>query len=351
LLRAVRNNGQSHDIDRQEADVHIPDGFIGAGTSAGAGVVATGGVAWSLQRARNVLADRTIPLAGLVAAYVFAAQMLNFPVASGTSGHLIGGVLAAVLVGPWVGALCVTVVLAVQALVFADGGLSALGLNVVNMALVGAIGGYAVFVAVRSILPPGRRAILTATAVAAWTGPVLAATAFTVEYALGGNGAVSTTTALWAMLGVHALIGIGEAVITTLTVGAVLASRPDLVYGAARGDVGGAVDAEVAASRRRPFVGFVAVAAVVIALLAAGASPFASSSPDGLEKVAAEKGIDAGAVESAVADSPVADYGVAGIDDERLGTSVAGVVGVTITVAAGLGLFALVRRRSARHAA
>jgi cobalt/nickel transport system permease protein len=326
--------------------VHIPDGFIDASTSVGGGAAAAGGVAWSLHRARQALADRTIPLAGLVSAYVFAVQMLNFPVASGTSGHLMGGVLAAVLVGPWVGALCVTVVLAVQALVFADGGLSALGLNVVNIALVGSIVGFAVFLAARAIVGANRRGVLIATAIASWVGPVLAAVAFTVEYAIGGNGAVSTATALWSMVGVHALIGIGEAVITTLTVGAVLASRPDLVHGATGVDL----DATVHAGRR-PIAGFVAVAAVVTALLAAGASPFASSSPDGLEKVAADEGIDRGADESAAADSPLADYAVDGIDDDRLATSVAGIVGVSITVVGGLGLFAVIRRRNARAAA
>jgi cobalt/nickel transport system permease protein len=121
--------------------VHIPDGFINLPTSAGFGAAAAGGIWYSLRRAATVLDDRRIPLAGLAAAFVFAAQMVNFPVAAGTSGHLLGGVLAAVLLGPWLGSIVVTVVLVVQALVFADGGLSALGLNVFNMAIIGAAGG------------------------------------------------------------------------------------------------------------------------------------------------------------------------------------------------------------------
>jgi cobalt/nickel transport system permease protein len=211
--------------------VHIPDGFINAGTSVAAGVVSAGGLAVCVRRSRDTLAEKQVPLAGLTAAFIFAVQMLNFPVAGGTSGHLLGGVLAAVLVGPWVGALCVSVVLVVQAL-FADGGLTALGLNILNMALVGAIGGYAVFSALRRVLPKTRFGVLTATAIAAWLSVVLASIAFSIEYAIGGSGGVDPATVFGAMVGVHAVIGIGEAVITTLTVGAVLATRPDLVYGA-----------------------------------------------------------------------------------------------------------------------
>src|SRR3954451_21862267 len=129
--------------------MHIPDGFIDAGTSVGGGVVAAGGIGVSLRRAGQVLDEKRIPMVGLTAAFIFAVQMLNFPVASGTSGHLLGGVLAAVLVGPWAGALCVTVVLVVQAMLFADGGLSALGLNVINMAMIGAFAGYGIFLVVR----------------------------------------------------------------------------------------------------------------------------------------------------------------------------------------------------------
>lgn len=212
--------------------MHIPDGFIDAKTSLAAGALAATALGMGVRRVTNRLDDREIPLAGLAAAFVFAAQMLNFPVAAGTSGHLLGGVLAAVLLGPVTGALCVTVVLVVQALVFADGGLSALGLNVMNMAVIGSFGGYALFALVRRAGPARRRWLLTAVAVAAALSPVMAAAAFTVEYAIGGNDAASLDTVAAAMVGVHLLIGIGEAVITTMTVSAVLAVRPDLVHGA-----------------------------------------------------------------------------------------------------------------------
>jgi cobalt/nickel transport system permease protein len=213
--------------------VHIPDGFINAPASLAAGAVAAGGVGVSLRRAARTLQDRQAPLAGLVAAYIFAVQMLNFPVAAGTSGHLLGGALAAILVGPWAGALCVAVVLGVQALLFADGGLSALGLNVINMSLVTAWGGYAVFLLLRRALPATKASVTAAAGVAAGISVVLASLAFVVEYAVGGNGGAPLGTVFAAMVGVHTLIGIGEGVITALTVGAVLGVRPDLVYGAA----------------------------------------------------------------------------------------------------------------------
>jgi cobalt/nickel transport system permease protein len=186
----------------------------------------------SLRKAAQTLQEKQAPLAGLVAAYIFAVQMLNFPVAAGTSGHLLGGALAAILVGPWAGALCVSVVLVVQALLFADGGLSALGLNIINMALVTAWGGYAVFLLLRRALPATRASVTASAGVAAGVSVVLASLAFVVEYAVGGTGGAPVGTVFAAMVGVHTLIGIGEGIITALTVGAVLAVRPDLVYGA-----------------------------------------------------------------------------------------------------------------------
>lgn len=212
--------------------MHIPDGFIDAQTSLAAGVIAVGGLAVAVRQGAKSLDDKQVPMAGLAAAFIFAVQMLNFPVAGGTSGHLLGGVLAAVLVGPWLGALCLAVVLLVQCLLFADGGLSALGLNIVNMSLVGALGGYVVFKALRVVLPRARSGVVVASGIAAAISVVLAAIAFTIEYALGGQGAASTRTVLTAIVGVHSLIGIGEGVITALTVGLVLSVRPDLVYGA-----------------------------------------------------------------------------------------------------------------------
>jgi len=217
--------------------VHIPDGFISIPTSAGFGAAAVGGVWYSIRQAARLLDDRRVPLAGLVAAFVFAAQMVNFPVVSGTSGHLIGGVLAAVLVGPWLGALVLTVVLVVQGVFFADGGLSALGLNVFNMAVVGTLGGYLVYRALLAVLPKTRSATVAAAGVAAGISVVLASLGFVLQYAIGGEGGASVATVAAAMGGVHALIGIGEGLITALVLGAVLGTRPDLVATAPKAEV------------------------------------------------------------------------------------------------------------------
>ncbi len=212
--------------------MHIPDGFINAGTSLAAGGVAAGGLGAAVKKTASDMEDKQVPLAGLVAAFIFAVQMLNFPVAGGTSGHLLGGVLAAVLVGPWAGAICVSVVLLVQAL-FADGGLTALGLNILNMALVTSLGGYVLFLGLRRVLPTTKASIVAASGIIAALSVPASAIVFTLEYALGGNGSASVTTVGAAMIGVHVLIGIGEGLITAATVGAVLNVRPDLVHGAA----------------------------------------------------------------------------------------------------------------------
>lgn len=211
--------------------MHIPDGFIDVPTSVGFGSAAVAGVAVSLRGARNQLDERTAPLAGLVAVFIFAVQMLNFPVGAGTSGHLMGGALAMVLVGPHAAVLAVTVVLMVQALMFADGGLVALGLNVFNLSLVGVWAPYVVFVVARMLLPKARQSVVVAAFIAALVSVPIAASSFVLQYWMGGSDAFSVGAVFTAMFGTHVLIGIGEAVITGLTVSAVLASRQDLVFG------------------------------------------------------------------------------------------------------------------------
>ena len=212
--------------------MHVPDGFLDPATSAATAAVAAGAVALALRRSRRELEERTAPLAGLIASFVFAVQMVNFPVGAGTSGHLIGGALTAVLVGPWTAVLCLTVVLLVQALLFADGGLTALGTNVTLLALVGAGLGYAVFRALRAVLPRSRAGVLWAAGVAAFLSVPAAALAFVGLFAVGGVADVPLGTVAAAMGSVHVLIGLGEAAITVAVLGAVLAVRPDLVHGA-----------------------------------------------------------------------------------------------------------------------
>jgi cobalt/nickel transport system permease protein len=212
--------------------MHVPDGFIDVPVSVGAGLVAAGGVAIALRGARRELDERTAPLAGLVAAFIFAVQMLNFPVAAGTSGHLLGGALAAVLVGPYTGALCLAVVLFVQGLFFADGGLTALGINITDMSIVGVGVGYLVFIALIKVLPKVRSSVIASAGIAAFVSVPAAALMFVGFYAVGGTSDVPLGTVASAMVGVHLLIGIGEGLITAATVASVIAVRPDLVRGA-----------------------------------------------------------------------------------------------------------------------
>ncbi|MFJ9834556.1 energy-coupling factor ABC transporter permease [Streptomyces sp. NPDC101169] len=335
--------------------MHVPDGFINAPVSAVTGVVAAGAIAVSLRGARRELDERTAPLAGLVAAFIFAVQMLNFPVAAGTSGHLLGGALAAILVGPFTGVLCVSVVLLMQGVLFADGGLTALGVNITDMAIVTTVVSYAVFRGLLAVLPRKRRSVTVASFVAALVSVPAAAVAFTLMYAVGGTTDVSIGKVATAMIGVHVLIGLGEAVITALTVGAVVAVRPDLVHGARglrqrlRLRVNGelvdapapAAPAAARASRRTLWL-----TGLVTSLVLAGfVSFYASANPDGLEKVAHDQGIDKKTEKHTSSDSPLADYGVRDVSDSRLSGGLAGVIGVGVTVVAGSTVFWAVRRR------
>ncbi|MET3963395.1 cobalt/nickel transport system permease protein [Marmoricola sp. OAE513] len=212
--------------------MHVPDGFLDAPTSVATGAVAVVGVGLALRGARRELDDRTAPLAGLVAAFVFATQMINFPVGAGTSGHLLGGALAAVLVGPFTAVLCTSTVLLVQCLLFADGGITALGTNITLMGLVGVGAGWLLFTLARKVLPKRTESVPAAAAFGALLSVPLAALAFTGLYAVGGEAHIPLGSLAAAMIGWHSLIGIGEAVITFLAVSAVVAVRPDLVHGA-----------------------------------------------------------------------------------------------------------------------
>jgi cobalt/nickel transport system permease protein len=210
--------------------MHMSDGLINAPVSLIFGAVAVVGMAVAMVGARRDLDDRTAPMAGLVAAFVFATQMINFPILPGVSGHLLGGALAAILVGPGVGALCVGIVLTVQALVFADGGLTALGANITNMAMIGVAAGFLVALALRPLVTRGKAGLVTVAFVAAFANTVIASLGFVLQFALGGDAAFSLGGVTGTVVGLHCLIGIGEGVITALTVGAVASARPDLVY-------------------------------------------------------------------------------------------------------------------------
>ena len=207
--------------------MHIPDGFLSPNVWGTAWLLSAGCLSVCVKKTKEALKDKMVPLMGVMSAFIFAAQMLNFPVIGGTSGHLLGGVLAAALLGPWAGAIVITCVLAVQCLIFQDGGLTALGANILNMAIVGTVGGYFIYRLIAKI-SGGTKGIITGVAVAAWLSVIMASGACAIELFLSGTSPLQIT--LPAMAGIHALIGIGEAVISCLVIIFVLKARPDLVY-------------------------------------------------------------------------------------------------------------------------
>jgi cobalt/nickel transport system permease protein len=301
--------------------MHLPDGFLDTKTVLTTAGLAAVGVAIALRRVRATLPPRRVPLLGLAAAFIFAAQMVNFPVAGGTSGHLLGGVLAAVLLGPSAAVLVMSAVLIVQSLMFADGGILALGANVTNMGLVGAVGGYGLYRPVARALG-GERGRLAGAAFAAWGATVLAAIAAAGELALSGVAAWSLV--LPAMAGVHMLIGIGEAAITTLVLFAILQTRPELF---------GTVDPGPAG---RHGVG-VAVGLAVALGLAIFAAPFAASTPDGLARVAEVLGF-ADRASAPALPAPMPDYAAPGFGSAAWATAAAGLVGTLVVFLLALGL-------------
>lgn len=209
--------------------MHIPDGFLSLPVSLATWVVSIGLIALALNRVKTDYQDRTVPLMGVCAAFIFAAQMINFPIPGGTSGHLLGGTLAGVLLGPWAGTLVMTVVFIVQAMLFQDGGLTVLGANIFNMGLIGTFGGYYLYKTIRWALGFNRwGSMAVATAVTAWTSVVVGALFCALELAISGT--VPLTVALTAMVGWHILIGIGEALITLVAISYVWRTRPDLLY-------------------------------------------------------------------------------------------------------------------------
>jgi cobalt/nickel transport system permease protein len=306
-------------------NMHLPDGFLDARTTLLAAGAAAVGVGIALRQVRSALEPRQMPMLGLAAAFVFAAQMMNFPVAGGTSGHLIGGVLTAVLLGPSAAVLVLTCVLLVQCLLFADGGLLALGANVFNMGIVSTCGGYMVFRLVkRMVRMDSTRSTVLAAAFAAWVGTVLAAISCAGQLALSHT--VPWSVAFPAMTYVHMLIGVGEGLATGLIVLAVLRARPLLVAGAAE-------KAPISLS------GLLGYGLLIICGFAVFVVPFACRWPDGLESVARALGFDQHA-EAAAVEAPFADYRLPFVGSATLATALAGLIG---TVMAFVAAYALAR--------
>lgn len=292
------------------AQMHIPDGFLSVAVSLICWALAAVAVGLALWRSSNTLRGRQVPLTGVLAAFIFAAQMLNFTVAGGTSGHLIGGALAAILLGPWAGILTMTTVVAIQALLFQDGGLLVMGANILNMGVIATLVGYGVYRGITALARGQRWTIFAGGFAAAWVSVVVAAVATAVELVFSGTSPLGV--ALPAMAGVHVLIGIGEGLITVGALTFVAAVRRDLLEPATA----------KAGSMRWAAVGL--ALALGVTLLAPLASPY----PDGLERVAEDQGF----IEAAQ-DAPyeiIPDYVMPGISNEALATIAAGLVGTLI---------------------
>ena len=296
--------------------MHIPDGFLSNEVCLVTAAAAAGAVGYSLSRIKGELAERTIPLTGMMGSLIFAGQMINFPIGLPVSGHLMGGVLAGVILGPWAGCIALTMVLVAQWALFSDGGLTALGANILHMAVLGSIGGYAVTAAIRRRFKCRVRGTVIGSVIAAWLSVMAAAALFCVEFRLSHDpGEFRFRNIFTLMVSFHALIGIGEALITAVVVNVVLHHRPDLVFG---------LRAE--ASQSRPLPQFLGAGLIVALAVAAFASPFASEFSDGLEAVAEEESVAAS--EDGVA-GVFADYDAIPLGDwQSLSVSAAGVVGV-----------------------
>jgi cobalt/nickel transport system permease protein len=321
--------------------MHIPDGFLSSEVAVATALPAAAAVGYGLRKVRLDLDDRRIPLLGVTGALVFAAQMLNFPVAGGTSGHFLGAALAALLLGPWLAGVVLTVVLLLQALLFADGGVTALGANVLNMGVLGGLTVGALMRGARAVLPRSRANLLAIGGAGAWLAVMVGAAATSIELAISGT--VPLGTVLPPMLGVHALIGVGEGVITVAAVSALLATRPDLLA------LPGLDDRETAPGGARPRIPVGAVIGVGLAVavgLGLAVSPWASSSPDGLVRVAQDKGfVDRARLARVQEDAPVSNYAIPGVENERLATGLAGFGGTLVVFFAGWGVARAVRRR------
>lgn len=339
--------------------MHVPDGFFDAPTSIATGLIAAGAVGFSLQRANREIRETGPALAGLTAAFVFAVQMVNFPVGAGTSGHLLGGALAATLVGPWTGVLVMSVVLLVQGLLFADGGLTALGTNIMLMGLITVVVGFLVTRALLKVMPKRVGSVVPATAIGALISVPVAALAFTGLYAIGGTVDIPLGKLATAMVGWHILVGLGESIITAAVLSAVVATRPDLVYAARhlQADLvlvsADGTSSTVSPDRpvaAKPAGRSVGVGVAVTLVIAGVISLFASAHPDGLQFVGAKLGFESTAQDSAVAGSPLAGYGVTGLGNAQVSGAIAGIIGVLVTISVGLLVAKVASMRSAARA-
>lgn len=304
--------------------MHIPDGFLSVTISALFWGLTAVALAIAVRKSQAEFDERLAPLAGIMAAFIFAAQMINFPVAGGTSGHLLGGALAAIMLGPWVGMLVMACVIGVQGLLFQDGGLLVMGANIFNMGIVTVLVGYGLY---RTTGGRSQWFKLAAAGVAAWLSVMAAALFTAMQLWLSGTAAAGLVVPV--MLGVHALIGLGEALITVAALAFVFRVRPDLLN----------------AGEARNGRGWV-VAGVLLSLAVVLLAPYASASPDGLERVAQDMGFISTAVAAPYEVLP--DYTIPFVGSENLSTLLAGALGVLVVAATAVYLVRLTRRPTGR---
>jgi cobalt/nickel transport system permease protein len=308
--------------------MHVPDGFLSTLVSIVMWLISIVVIGIALARVNKDLGERQVPLMGVVAAAIFAGQMLNFAVAGGTSGHLMGSAIATILLGPWAAILVMTSVVSIQALIFQDGGLLALGSNIFNMAIVGVAVSYFIYQTVLKLTKGAKWGIFVGGFLAAWFSIVIASLAVGLELALSGTSPANI--AIPAMAGIHAIIGIGEGLITVGVLAFIYATRRDLIERGATSHTAGSV---------------IWVAGLLVALALVILSPLASSHPDGLEWVAEQKGfLD-------TAQGPlyeiIPDYLIPGISNEAVATILAGIIGMVLVFAVAMGIANLRKKRVA----
>ncbi|MDA9620107.1 energy-coupling factor ABC transporter permease [Candidatus Actinomarina sp.] len=291
--------------------MHVPDGFINAQVSAATGIISLGTLWAYIRNAKNLVADKLIALTGMMSALIFVLQMINFPIAAGTSGHLLGGALAVIVLGPSLGVICISIVVVIQSLLFADGGLSALGVNVLNMAIITSLTGWFTITLWKKLFGESQFTLISGSVIAGLLSVVFSSIAFVLEYAIGGTVSVPLGNVLIAMISTHLLIGLGEGIITALIVSLLLRVRSDLVYVNSKKNKSNTLSTSY---------GVLMVLILSLTLV----TPYASSSPDGLESVASDFGFE----ETDGVVLLLEDYGISSINNNFVSTTLSALLGV-----------------------
>ena len=291
--------------------MHVPDGFINAQVSVATGVISLGTLWAYVRNAKNLVADKLIALTGMMSALIFVLQMINFPIAAGTSGHLLGGALAVIVLGPSLGIICISIVVVIQSLLFADGGLSALGVNVLNMAIITSLTGWLTITFWKKLFGDSQFTLISGSVIAGLLSVVFSSIAFVMEYAIGGTVSVPLGSVLIAMISTHLFIGLGEGIITALIISLLLRVRSDLVYANTKKNKSNNLSTSY---------GIFIVLILSLTLI----TPYASSSPDGLESVASNFGLE----ETDGVVLLLEDYGISSVNNNFVSTILSALLGV-----------------------